>query len=173
MPLRCLLPGAAALMLLACSPALNWREVRPEASGAVALFPCKPASHARNVVLAQAAVRLTLYACNAGGATWAIAYAETGSPARVGPALVELRKAAATNIGAVRELPLVLRVAGATPNAEAGRFALTGSLPDGKAVQEQVAVFARGTVVFQATALGERLDAEAAENFFSGLRVLP
>ena len=35
---------------------------------------------------------------------------------------------------------------------------------------EQVAVFARGTQVFQATVLGERMDAEAADTFFGSLR---
>ena len=30
------------VLLAACQPALNWREVRPAQSNAVALFPCKP-----------------------------------------------------------------------------------------------------------------------------------
>ena len=36
-------------------------------------------------------------------------------------------------------------------------------MPDGRAVTEQVAVFAKGTRVFQAIALGDKLDAEAAD----------
>ena len=35
---------------------------------------------------------------------------------------------------------------------------------------EQVAVFAKGTRVVQATALGETLEAQALESFFEGLR---
>ena len=58
--------GAGALAVAGCSPALDWREVRPEGSQARALFPCKPASHARTVSLAARRVELTMYACAAG-----------------------------------------------------------------------------------------------------------
>ncbi len=57
------------------------------------------------------------------------------------------------------------------PASERVRF--DGRLPDGRPVQVQVAVFAQGTRVFQATALGERLPVEAAETFFGSIRFLP
>ena len=50
-------PGRAPAA--ACTPTLDWREVRPEASGLVALFPCKPDRHARRAV-AGVCGRLTL-----------------------------------------------------------------------------------------------------------------
>jgi hypothetical protein len=171
MHFRLPLPGSAALLLAACSPALDWREVRPEASGVVALFPCKPASHARSVTLAGAPVRLTLVACNAAGATWAIAYTDVVDPARVGPALKELREAAASNLGAASEATMAWQLGGATPHPQSGRFEMNGHLPDGKPMREQLALFARGTTVVQATALGERLDADSLETFFTGLRL--
>jgi hypothetical protein len=40
-------------------------------------------------------------------------------------------------------------------------------------VQAQVAVLAQGTRVFQVTALGDRLPAEAAETFFGSIRFAP
>ena len=46
-------------------------------------------------------------------------------------------------------------------------------MPDGRAVTEQVAVFAKGTRVFQAMALGDKLDAEAVDTFFGSLRLAP
>jgi hypothetical protein len=46
-------------------------------------------------------------------------------------------------------------------------------MPDGRAVTEQLAVFTKGTKVFQATALGEKLESEAADTFFGGLRFAP
>lgn len=164
---------ASLLACAACSAALDWREVRPSGSDLVALFPCKPASHARQVALAGAPVRTTLYACSTGGATWAISFADVQDPARVAPALVALRQAAAGNVGAAVGKSLDLRVAGATPNPEAGRSVLNGRYPDGRVVQMQSAVFARGTVVYQATALGERLDADALDTFYSSLRLSP
>jgi hypothetical protein len=165
--------GLAVVLLSACAPALDWREVRPAGSGITLLFPCKPDSHARQVRLGPDSVRLELHACTAAGTTWALAFADMGDPARVGPALVELRATAANNLAAADQSALALKVEGATPNAESQRVQFQGRMPDGRAVTEQVAVFARGTRVFQAIALAEKLDAEAADSFFGSLRVVP
>ncbi len=167
-------PAAACLIALslgACAPSLDWRELRPEGSGAVAMFPCKPTPQSRTLRLAGGPVNMTLLACTAGGTTWALAHADLLDAARVGPALTELRAAAAANLGASAATGLPLQVVGATPNPASGRFELVGHLPDGKPVREQMAVFSRGTRVFQATALGGQTGAEALDSFFGGLKL--
>ncbi len=167
--------GATLLLALAmgCAPALDWREWRSEGSGAVVLFPCQPSHYARRVVLAGEPVTLALSACVAADVTWALAHADVVDPARVGAALEALREAAAANVAAASSSPLPLRVPGATPNPRSIRLALSGRLPDGKAVQEQLAVFAHGTRVFQATALSAALPPEATDTFFASLRFGP
>jgi len=169
------LPVGAALLIAAaalagCSPGLNWRTVRPEGSGAELLMPCKPDHLARSLPLAGATVSLTLVVCEADEVTWALAFADVQDPARVGEALLALQGAAQANVAGSSPRALPLQVAGATPHPASGRLAFDGRLPDGRAVQEQVAVFAKGTRVFQATALGSRLPAEAADNFFGALQ---
>jgi hypothetical protein len=62
-------------------------------------------------------------------------------------------------------------VPGATPHGDSTRLRLSGKLPDGRAVGGAVAVFAYGTVVFQATVFGEALSEEAVQTFFASLRV--
>lgn len=171
--MRTLLLLCLAGGITACSPTLNWREVRPEGSGAVLMLPCKPDSHARRLQLAGAEVRLTLHACSAGGVVWALGHADVDDPARVAPALAELRASALANIGAADGSPLPLAVSGATPNPASGRWTVTGRLPDGRAVQEQLAVFVRGTRVYQATAVGAALPPEAVETFFGALQTPP
>ena len=160
----------AAATQLACTPALDWREVRPPGSGMVALFPCKPSAMTRGVSLAGQTVSLSLHACSAGGQTWGLAHADVVDPARVGAALRELRASAARNLGAAAGRPLPLAVVGATPHPASGREQIDGRAPDGKALAGQVAVFARGTLVFQATVLGATLPADAADTFFGALR---
>ncbi len=156
----------------ACTPTLDWREVRPESSGLVALFPCKPTGHVRQLPLAGVRVEMSLFACSAGGATYAVSFADVGQPQLVGPVLDELAAAAARNIGAKgSHAASPLRIEGMTPHPQAGRQAFAGQLSDGQRVVEQVAVFARGTRVFQATMLGARLDVEAVEAFFGALRL--
>jgi hypothetical protein len=167
------MPMLAAGLLGSCAPALDWREVRPAASGISVLFPCKPDSHARRVNLGPGAVRLELHACTAGGTTWALAFADLADPAHVGPALSELRAAAAANLAASAPQVLSIKVEGATPNPESRRLQLQGRMPDGRAVVEQLAVFAKGKRVFQAVAMGERLDPESMDTFFGSLRFVP
>ena len=157
--------------LAGCSPALDWREVRVEDREAVLLLPCKPAAHARQVRLGEEQVKLTLQACQAAGMTWGVASADVGDPGRVAAALEALRASSAGNLGAQPGAALPLQVVGATPQPGSGRAAYAGQRPDGQPLQAQVAVFSRGTVVYQATVLGERLSVEAAETFFGSLKL--
>lgn len=166
---------AAAWLPAACTPALDWREVRPEGSGLALLMPCKPDSQVRAVGLAATQVRLSLHACSAAGVTWALAFADVGDPAKVTAALSELRASAQENLRAAdaEPLPLPLKVEGATPNDASQRVQFTGRMPDGRVVTEQMAGFAKGTRVFQAVALGPSLESEAMATFFGNLRLLP
>ena len=157
-------------MLAACAPALDWRDVRAADGRVKAQLPCKPATHPRKLLLTGQSVNLPLQACRAGGQTWALAWADISDPVRVGPALRELRDAAAANIGARTSVPLLLNVPGATPHVDSARLRLEGRRADSQAVREQIAVFARGTLVVQATALGAELSDEAADTFFASLR---
>lgn len=165
---------AMALWLGACSPMLDWREVRPDGSGMLAMFPCKPTQHARRLSLAGQPVLLNLVACSAGDATWALTFADLGDPTRLGPALDALRAATLDNLDAsgARLQALPLAVPGATPHPASGRVGFNGTRPDGQALQAQVAVFAKGTRAFQATVIGNSLPADGLEAFFDGLQAL-
>lgn len=156
-------------LLAACSPALDWREVRAEA-GALALFPCKPVKETRAVLLTGLKTSMTMRACQAGGVTYALASAEVGDPARIAPALAELKSSLAGNIGGTAPVTRPLALPGMTPSAEAQRVALQGALPDGTPVRQSSAFFARGTWVFQATVMGPEPAAEAVETFFEGFK---
>jgi len=166
-----LLGTLTGVLMNACSPALDWRDVRPEASGAAALFPCKPKSQARIATLAGAGVPMTLVSCNVGGVTFALSHAELGDPSRVTTALIELRAALSTNLGASDMRSATFGLAGMTPNAQAVRLWLTGRMPDETPVKEQAVLFVRGTRVYQAVVLGPRLDDAVVNVFFEGLRL--
>jgi len=163
---------AVAFAAASCTPVLDWREVRPGGARLAALFPCRPELQVRRLPLAGTVVEMSLWACSAGGATYAVGFADVGEPHRVALALDELAASAARNIrstGTPGTVPL--RVAGMTPNPRAKRQTLAGQLADGQRVQEQMAVFVRGARVYQATMVGARLDDEAVEMFFGALRL--
>ncbi len=165
----------AAAVVAGCAPALDWREVRVEGTELVALFPCKPVAQAKQLVLAGTGVQLTLLACGAGQSTWALAHADMVDPSRVGPALAELLSTTTAKLSSSPPESLPLHVDGATPNPNSKRVEIAGQQGDGRPLTTQVAVFARGTRVFQATWLGNddnRLRrAEAADTFFAGFRI--
>jgi hypothetical protein len=166
-----LLALAGGLLLCACSPALDWRQLHPEGWGLSVALPCRPASHARQVPLAGAPVQLTLLACSVDGHTFAVASADLGDPARVGPALQALAAAALANVDGTLEGEQPAAVPGMTPHPGARRLQMSGRLPDGSAVREQVLVFALGMRVFQASVVGPQADDPRVRPFFDSIVV--
>lgn len=162
----------ASAGLGACTPSLDWRQLRPEGWGLAVALPCRPATHARQVSLAGSPVELTLMACSVEGRTFGIASAELGDPARVGPALTALGDAALANVQGAVESEGPALVSGMTPSPAARQWRLSGRLPDARPVSEQVLVFAHGTRVFQATLVGAQADDALAKSFFQQIEVL-
>jgi hypothetical protein len=168
---------AAAIATAACAPALDWRDVRADGGAASGLLPCKPTVQERKVQLVGRTVVMGLHACSAAGQTWALAQADVGDPAQVAAALDELVSSATANIGAAAERVAdggpAAQVPGATPNPRARRVAMSGRGAGGAPVHMELQVFALGTRVFQATALGSTLERTALDTFFGGLRAHP
>lgn len=159
--------------LAACSPAVDWREMQPDGSHLRIAMPCRPASHQRNVALAGAPVSMTLLACQAGGSTYGVAFADLGDPVRVGPALVAWAEAARANVAGQDMVLTPAQVRGMTPQQAARQWSMGGRLPDGRAVVSVGVVFAHGTTVYQATVVGERPADDAVRNFLDALAVQP
>ncbi len=165
------LTAAVVFGVIACSPALDWREFQPEGSGVVATFPCKPDRHARTVRLAVQTVRIELLACAADDTQFALSFFDLDDPAKVSAALAELQSLAASNLGATERQARRAKVPGMTPSEEAAQLRLEGRQPDGSTMQEEAVFFAKGLRVYQATVLGRRLRPGAAETFLAGLRL--
>ena len=162
----------AALMAGACSPVLDWRQVRPEGWGLAALMPCRPDQQQRQVALAGQAAALGLWVCSTGGHTFALASVEVAEPARVGPVLQALAAAAQANVQAQVLFQQAASVPGMTPHPAALRLQLVGRMPDGRPVQEQVLVFSHGLRVFQAVALGPDMGPAQAAPFFDAIEIV-
>jgi hypothetical protein len=163
----------AALLLAACSPALDWRESHPAGSGAILLFPCRPDRHERSVRVDDTTLRLQLHSCSAGGATFSLTVADGAEPAQVTPLLAALRRQALANLGAASstERPLP-PITGATPNAQSALLRIVGQRPDGRRVVAQAAFFVKGLRLYQATVLGDDdPGSETLATFFASIRL--
>ena len=162
----------AALLACACSPALDWRQVRPEGWGLAGLMPCRPDQQQRQVALAGKTAALGLWVCSSGSYTFALASLEVDEPARVGPVLQALAAAAQANVQGRVLGQQAAAVPGMTPHPAALRLQLSGRMPDGRAVQEQVQVFSHGLRVFQAVALGPDLGPAQTAPFFDAIEIV-
>ncbi len=167
------LSGVLAGMLSACSPTLDWRQARPEGSGVTMLFPCRPAHVERSVRVGNDTLVMHLHSCSASGATFSLAMADAALADRVAPLLAALRSLAIANVGGNASAASSAPVAGATPNAQAGRVRIDGRSPDGRAVVEHAAFFSRGVTLLQATVLtiDKPVDTETLDTFFDALRM--
>ncbi len=163
-----------ALLLGACSPALDWREARPQGTDLLLTFPCKPQQVTQPVMLGEQRVTMSMTGCVASGMTFALAHADVGSAPRVAPALATLRAAALANVHGSAAAVHASAVAHATPGlADAVEMDVAGHDPRGGAVREHVVLFAQGSQVYQATALATsaHYQDDAARSFAASIRL--
>ena len=161
---------SGSLLLQACSPTLNWRDVRLDPTPIVALFPCKPERAARDVSLGDQTLNLNLLACDAGDAKFAVAYADTQDANKTGPLLASWKTVTLANMRATAPADVPVNIKGVAALAAKGVLA-NGVRPDGSAVALQAVWFASGTHIFQASIYSDVARPQAAETYFSGLRL--
>lgn len=176
MPRQLLLLFALAGLLTACSPSLNWREVKSDTGGLNLLLPCKPDRGSRVVPLGGQPTTLQMVGCDAAGATFALAHAtlapEAPGVAPLADVLTGWRAATVANIQGRETAPL----AAAVPGADRGegvapvRVRAAGRRPDGSAVESEALYFSHGRQVFQAVVYATKLTPEMSDTFFQSLK---
>jgi len=157
--------------LVACSPTLDWREVRVGADGLVAQFPCRPERRIRDVPVAGVRVRMEMMACSAEGSTFAASHFAVAEPAGVSAAIEGLKAAAVANVGGAAPQGAPLQIRGMTPNPAAARLSVAGHLPDGDTVRLHAVFFSRGLHVYQFSVLGPAPSGAAVDTFLAGIGV--
>jgi hypothetical protein len=167
--LKTWIAALAACSAAACSPTLDWREFVPEGSDISVTFPCRPDRHVRTLRVAGERVQMEMVVCTTADTTFAVTFFDLADPARITPALRELKATTVGNVQGKALQTVPARVKGMTPNDESVRLSVDGRLPDGAAVREYAAVFVHGLRVYQATVIGARPDPQGVETFFGGL----
>lgn len=171
-PIAALLAGTLALV--GCSPTFNWRDLRPANTPLQALMPCKPDVAERNLPLAGTPTVVHMNSCDAGGLTFAVAWAEVQDPSRIPEVLSAWRAGTLANLRtgpSTQEPPAPeseVRVSGADATLA---VQASGQGPGGEPVQVQALYFSKGPQVFQAAVYGKRLPSEALTTFFEGLQL--
>lgn len=130
--------------LLACAPALNWREIS-WLDGSHWWFPCKPERFERELTLADSQVPASMLVCDAQGATWAATAFQFAGPAQAAAALAPARMGLLMNMKAE---PLAAPLL-AGPGDGTARLWLTGQRPGGQPVLAVVRFQVRGAWLVQ------------------------
>ncbi len=166
--------GAVVVLgaLAACSPAFNWRDVRPDETALSLLLPCKPDIAQQTVPMGGRPTTLTLLGCDAGGATFAVAVADVTTAFALAGVLGQWQAVTLAGIKAPADTTAVpFNVPGARLSPPAVRVSALGRRGDGSAVRSQALYFAHGTQVFQVVMLSSQPAPEAEEIFFSNVRL--
>ena len=183
--------------LVACSPALDWRTVRPEHAPALqAVFPCKPKQVDRSLTLPALPgppVTMHLVSCKVGESIWALSYFDAKDITRVPLALAADNRALRDNLEAVSRLgspsPVTTvsavdvgpaQVIGMTPNPLSRHWRLVGRRPVGQGESAPVEVhawhFSHGLMVYQASLwrpvppVNAKESTDAVETFIQGFK---
>jgi hypothetical protein len=154
----------------ACTPTWDWRSVPLPDTQLVTELPCRPSRFQRDVMVAGVPLKLFMLSCESGGVTYGVATAEVGDATRVDAVLHALADGARAAIRSADAPPGAFNMSGATPFAGNSSAHLHGKRPDGEAVEESIRVFARGTRIFQVSAVAAALPEAGLKPFDDGLR---
>lgn len=171
--------SALILLLCACTPALNWRDVRlksADGSTLKAALPCKPDHATRKQQLGDIQVDLSMMGCQSADTTFTLSRIPLTNPLDAPKVLAAWQAAGVTNVrakpaGAIA-IPAVVLGASAWPPA-------VWQTIDGEVTQAHMLWFAKqtatGVTVYQAAMYGKQFSNEATtevvSTFFESLQL--
>lgn len=175
---RCAL-AVALLMLAACTPHYNWREIRSDNAPYVVALPARPASFSRDIDLNGTRVNMTMTAAEVGHSTFAVGTAELPTAPQAQASLEAMKEALLRNIAGTLREQKTLTIAQSS-HAGSGRLAVIEITASGRGDQatggQPRLLFARFVAkdkrVFQLVATGPEKDLhrELVDTFFSSFK---
>lgn len=160
----------AAVLLGACSPTFDWRDVRMENSAVSVLMPAKPSVATRPVTLKGRQYQMTMSAAEVQHVMFAVGTLKVTDPGMAGATMTAMKDALLNNIGATAGTETVTR-------AEDGRILELNAIgrPDaaGQVRSLHARFVARDTLIVQALVAGPQktLTPELVETFMTSLKV--
>jgi hypothetical protein len=165
-----------ATLISACTPSLNWREVRLDNSSLKTLLPCKPDHGSREVMVGNQDMRVSMSGCEAQGHLLAIARLPLppgAQAADVTQAMNQWQAATLSNFkGQITGTQdLVIKHKESPAPATLQRLSATGMGPDGKTIESQMVWLVHEGQLIQAVVYAPKLSAEVTDTFFTGLEL--
>ena len=165
--------GVCLSLISACTPALNWREVRfasADGNTLKAVLPCKPDTATRKQQLGDIQVDLSMMGCVANETTFTLSRMPLTNPLDAPKVLAAWQAAAAANVKTKPVPSTAASVSGAGAWPQASRVTLTGA-----ATQAHMLWFVKqsrdGLTLYQAALYGKQPSNEAVTTFFESLQL--
>lgn len=159
-----------ALATSACTPTLNWRDVR--AVGALkGVLPCKPDEARRSQQLAGLSLTMHMMGCEAGGALFVIAAVALENPQQAMEVQGQWQQQMQTSMRARSVSAGDFKLRGAGVVFQPKLVLALGENEGKKALEVRSAWFVHGRYLYQAAVYAEKIQADMAEPFFSGLEL--
>ena len=158
------------LLIAACSPTFNWREVREDAAQMKILLPCHPDEGQRELHLPEGGtIMVKMIGCKAGEVTFALAWAEVLQTNHAEAVLSHWKNATLANAKArsVSKTDITLKGPGVRLNS--GVVYAQGAQANGESLEMRGLWFARNNLVYQALVIGPTVPEGLTEAFHSGL----
>jgi len=158
---------ALVAVLVACAPALNWRQVPLDRI--TVLLPCKPDRAQRSLRLGERDVTISMAGCEVDGALFAVSHIHQPDAASAAAVAREWRTATLANIRATAVVEETMApVAGA---AAVTLLSSQGVRPDASGVRAHLAWLVAGDDVFHVAAYASRLKPEQTDALFSDIKI--
>ncbi len=179
MPPR-LAAATLALLLGACTPDYNWREIRVGPPGYLVMLPGKPTEMTRTIRLGEIDVAMTMRGAQVRDTAFTVAEAPlpAADDASRNRALSAMRTAMVRNIAGAETQATAVQVQVVDPSGRA-----TAAVPgirievEGTANRKPVSMVAlfvgRGDRVYQAVSVGPDMNRDEVSTFVGSLRLLP
>ncbi len=156
------------MSLMACTPALNWRETT--LGRMTALLPCKPDTATRQVDMGRERVAMAMAGCEAGGAIYAISHVHAIAGRSLKLQGIWLA-ATLANMQATQADARVqeLRVKGDVVSVQ--RLEVPGKRPNGQPVRAQLAWIVSGDDIFHLAVYADSLAGDVHDTFFTEINI--
>lgn len=168
-----LLPVCAVLLLGACSPKFNWREVRSKDAPYSVLLPAKPSTFSRPIDLDGLPLKMTMTAAKVDDAVFAVGSATVPDAAKAQAALIAMKTALVKNInGTVRSEKSTAAASNAQGLSASIDVEAVGTTPGGKPEVLFGHFVSKDNEIYQVIVMGpeKAVSRENVETFISSFK---
>ncbi|MCU6434174.1 hypothetical protein LPB67_10375 [Undibacterium sp. Jales W-56] len=137
-----------ALLLCACSPKFDWREVRGSDAPYSVLMPAKPSSHSRSMQLEEVRLTMQMTGADAEGISFAVGSARVDDASKIPAVLAAMKSGMLNNIHG----SITSEKAGST--MQGNELEARGNLQNGQPVVLAAKFVTRGPWVYQVIIMG-------------------